>query len=325
MPQPSVAYACGRIGVLRRSALGAAQIDRLMAAHTYADACRALADIGYAAAEGADYQTAADERIRRACKLLEAVTPDKELTDCFMLRYDIHNLKVLIKSRYLAKEPEYLSTCGVLKIDTLRHAVTERRYDALPAPIKQALDSLEKSLARAFDPMAIDSELDKAMYRLIFDKLAKAANKRAKCYFTAKVDMQNYIMLLRVKAMGKDAAFFSRLFLPCGSIPLTAYKKAFDEPDKLASLMKPYGQKVYRVSVEAALNEGKLPLMEKTADDCIYDIYTDTRYQTDNVDMLVSYLLSVQREATDVRLIMTGKLNGFSQEELAERVRELHG
>lgn len=325
MPQQSVAYACGRVGVLRRGALSDAQIDRLMAAHTYAEACRTLSDIGYSGAEGADFQTAADERVKKACSLLRAVTPNEELTDCFTLRYDIHNLKVLLKSRYLAIKPEYLSACGTMNVETLRHAVQEHRYNALPEILKDALDALEKTLARAFDPMTIDAELDKAMYRLIFDKLKRAGSKRAKRYFTAKADMQNFIMLLRAKAMGKDEAFFARLYLPCGSVSLSAFQKAFGEPDRLAALLKPYGSRVWRAAAEAALDARKLPLMEKTADDYLYQIYADTRYQTDSVDMLAAYLLAAQREATDVRLIMTGKLNGFSDEELSERVRELHG
>lgn len=39
MPQQSIYYACGRVGVLERSALGTSQIERLMAAHSYEEAC----------------------------------------------------------------------------------------------------------------------------------------------------------------------------------------------------------------------------------------------------------------------------------------------
>ena len=325
MPQPSVSYACGRVGVLRRGALHAAQLERLLATHTYEEACRALSEIGYVSAEGVDFQTAADEHVRRACQLIVDVTPDSALTDCFLLRYDAHNLKVLIKSRFLAVKPEFLSQCGTIKVDVLRHAVSERRYQALPQVFQDALNALEKSLAREFDPMTIDAEIDRAMYRLIFEKLKSVRTKGVKRYFVAKVDLQNYVMLLRVKRMGKDAELFSRLYLPGGTVSLEALAKAFDEPDRLSKLMKPYGQKVYRAAMEAALDAGKLPLMEKTADDYLYAIFGDTKYQTDSIDVLIAYLLHAQREATNVRLIMTGKLNGFTEQELSERVRELHG
>ena len=47
--------------------------------------------------------------------------------------------------------------------------------------------------------------------------------------------------------------------------------------------------------------------------------------RTAQITALIAHLLRAQREATDVRLIMAGKLNGFKPEELEERVRELHG
>ena len=43
------------------------------------------------------------------------------------------------------------------------------------------------------------------------------------------------------------------------------------------------------------------------------------------MESIVSYLLQKQREATDVRLVMAGKLNGFTPEAVGERMRELDG
>ena len=325
MPQPSVSNACGRVGVLRRSVLGPSQLERLMSARTYAEACRTLSDIGFVAGEDADFQLAADMHVKKACELIQAVTPEPELTECFLLRYDIHNLKVLLKSRFLGQEPEYLSTCGTLPVEALRHAVAEHRYNALPLILKDAMDDLEKRLARDFDSMLIDAELDKAMYRLIFFKLSHTRSALARRYSTAKADMQNFIILLRVKAMRKDAAFFEKLYLPCGSVKLADFQKSFDDPERLASLLKPYGTTVVQAALKCALEDGRLPLMEKVADDTLYAMFSHTRYQTDSVDMLLGYLLKTQREATDVRLIMAGKLNGFAQSQLEERVRELDG
>ncbi|MEG0901012.1 MAG: V-type ATPase subunit [Clostridia bacterium] len=315
MPQPSISYACGRIGVLRSAALHGAQLERLMAAHTYEEARRTLADIGFASNEEMDFQLAAEMRVKKACELVEAVTPEPELTDCF----------VLLKSRFLAQKPEYLSTCGSIKVELLKHAVTERRYNALHPILKAALDALEKRQAKEFDPMQIDADLDRAMYLMIFDKLKRVNVKAVKRYFTTKVDLQNYIIALRLKAMGKGADFLNKLFLPGGVIALEKFQKAYEEPDQLAKLIKPYGDKLYHAAVLCASDAGKLPLMERTVDDALFGLFGNTKYQTASIEVLISYLLSAQREATDVRLVMAGKLNGFQQAELEERVRELHG
>lgn len=326
MPQPSISYACGRVGVLRRTALHEAQLERLSAAHTYRDALRTLSDIGFAAADGADFQTAADLHVRKACQLIRAVTPDPDVTDSFLLRYDIHNLKVLFKSRMLAQKPQFLSECGTLSLERLRHAVLEHTYHQLPTALKTAMELLEKRSATSFDPMFCDTELDKALYRQVFLNLSQSRNATvAKKYFKAKVDLQNAIMLLRLKAMGKAEDFFANLALPGGDIAVAAYAKAFAEPERLVRELLRYGANVSQAALAASLDTTKLPYLEKVADDYLYGLFKGYRYEAESLEILIAFLLQKQREATDVRLITAGKLNGFAPEAVAERVRELHG
>lgn len=326
MPQPSIPYACGRIGVLRRTALQRAQLDRLTAAHTFAEANRVLADIGFTAADSTDFQAAADAHVLKACELIAAVTPDPRVTDCFLLRYDVHNLKTLFKSRHLAQKPQFLSACGTLRVDALRHAVADHTYATLPQALKTCMESLEKQSAVKFDPMLVDTELDRAMYRQVFLNLESSKfGKHALGYFQAKVDLQNVIMLLRLKAMGKDAAFFLRIALPGGKADPKALANAFDENERLARSLRLYGPAVHQAALAAIMDPARLPFLEKTADDYLYHLFAQHRYDADSIEMLLSYLVQKQREATDVRLIMAGKLNGFKPEAVTERVRELHG
>lgn len=325
MPQQSIQYALGRIGVLKRSAITKAQLDRLMAAHRYDEAVRTLSDIGYVTQEGADFQSAADAQVLKACTLLREITPEPELTDCFLYRYDIHNIKVLLKSRFLAQQPEYLSQCGTLPVEQLKHAVIDRTYHVLPTILRETVEALEKKLAAKFDPMLIDAELDKAMYRMIFLQLEKSHVAVCKQYFTAKVDLQNVIMLLRVKAMGKNEAFYREIMLPGGQIAAKELAKGFDDPEKLSKLVKPYGAQVEAAVKQAVQKAGQLPLLEKAADDYYFGLFSPYKYANDTIEPMIAYLLQKQREATDIRLIMAGKLNGFEPEAVAERVRELNG
>ena len=241
MPQMSIAYACGRVGVLRRTELRSAQIERLFAAPQLSEAQRVLADIGFAVGDTIDFQAAADTHIRKACDLIKAVSTDQKMTDCFFLRYDVHNLKVLIKSRHLAHAPEFLSACGSLDVEMLKHCVADRSYALLPSALFEALKRLEKRIAVEFDPLLIDAELDKAMYRQIFKNLEGKEYTLAYRYFQTKADMLNLIMLLRVRAMGEDAAYFEALALPGGTISIRSFLGGFSDNDSLIRLMAPYG------------------------------------------------------------------------------------
>jgi V/A-type H+/Na+-transporting ATPase subunit C len=325
MPQQSISYACGRVGVLKRSALNKAQIERLLAAPKQQEAMRVLADIGFVTADQADFQAAADQHIRKACDLISAVSTDSLMTDCFFLRYDVHNLKVLIKSRHLAHAPEYLSQCGSISVETLKHCVADRTYTMLPKELAEGLKKLEKRIAVEFDPLLVDAELDKAMARQIFENLKGKEATAAYRYFQAKADLTNLTMLLRVRAMGKDAAFFETLALSGGKADKRGFVNAFADNDRLARLAGVYGIAVKQAAQAAALDCAKLPYFEKVADDTLYGLFAPYRYGSACIEVLIAYLLQKQREAADVRLILTGKINGFPPEAVQERVRELNG
>ena len=326
MPQPSISYACGRVGVLKRNALHQAQLDRLLSAHHYDEATRVLADIGFASTDIVDFQAAADAHVRNACELISSVSPEPAITDSFLLRYDVHNLKVLLKSRHLAQQPQFLSLCGTIGVEKLRHCVADRTYALLPVELKKAMDMLEKTGAAQFDPMKIDTELDKAMYRQIFANIqGKRSAIVATRYFRAKVDLQNTIMLLRLKAMGKDAAAFEDIALEGGNAQPKVLANAFAENERLARQLRRYSAQLYQAVLAASVDAKKLPFLEKVADDYLYSLFRSFRYDPASMEILISYLLQKQREATDVRLIMAGKLNGFKPEAITERVRELNG
>lgn len=325
MPQPSISYACGRVGVLKRSQLHSAQIERLLAAPQPAEAERVLTDIGFMAADQTDYQAAADAHINQACKLIKAVTTDTRITDCFFYRYDVHNLKVLIKSRQLAHAPEFLSACGSMDAEALKHCVADRAYAQLPSELAEGLKKLEKRIAVEFDPLLVDAELDKAMYRQIFKNLKGKENTLAFRYFQAKADLQNMIILLRVRAMGKDAAFFETLALEGGKAGKVGFLNAFSDNDRLVRLVGSYGMAIRQAAQAAVLDTKKLPYLEKVADDTLYNLFKPYRYEAAVIEVLLAYMLLRQREAANVRLIMTGKINGFPTEAVQERVRELDG
>lgn len=326
MPQPSISYACGRVGVLWRTALGRAQLERLAAARSYADAMRTLSDIGFCAPDSADFQAAADAHILKACELIRAVSPVPAVTDCFLYRYDAHNLKVLFKSRQLAQKPQFLSRCGTQDVEKLRHAVAEHRYNALPARFAKAMEALERSTAIRMDPMLTDAALDQAALSQAFDNLAQCRHEgTVRAYFRTKADLQNAVMLQRLKAMGKGADAFAEVTLEGGNLPAPELIKKFGETERLARLYLRYGAAVYQAVLAACLEPSRLPRLEKVADDYLFGLFSPYRFTADSIEQPLYYLLQRQREATDVRLILAGKLNGFAPEAVAERVREVHG
>lgn len=322
MPQDSIYYALGRISVLSGDALTRQKLERLLQAQSADEAKRVLSEIGWADAE--DAEKAASEHVAKACKVVRELATSENTLDCFLTRYDVNNLKILLKARSLNQTTDALSPCGVIPTDTLRHAVSERDYHALPAPIKEAADALEKQMAVSVDPLLIDVRLDQAMYAYIMERLPKN-DKVARAYFTAQIDLTNLVMALRLKNMQKPVAFFEDMLIPGGSVDKRALLKAYERPERLPLLVKKYGSHVFMAVEAAQLSKEKIPALERAADDYLLSLYLPYKRVMDKNERLMGYLLMRQREAAAVKLIMAGKRGGFPAEAIRERLRELYG
>ncbi len=323
MPQQSNAYAVGRVSVLLRERLDAASRERLLSAGSLPEALRALQDMGFIDQAAEDYERVASEHVRKAYAFVREVSPDQRITDCFLIRYDIHNLKMLLKARCLSQAAQHLSPCGIYPLEQLRHAVEERRYAFLPQAIRQALEALESRIAVHEDPLDIDVSLDRAMFQWIFENIAQTAVPLVKAYFAAKADIQCAIMLLRAQRMGKGSAFFRQFLLPGGTVGETEWMDAYEHPQRLPQLMARYGAKV-AAAVRAAAEGNSLPAVEKAMDDYLLNLFADNRKNPESIEPLIAYLLLREREAAAIRLILAGKANGFTPEAVRERLREVY-
>lgn len=325
MPQESINYAVGRLSLKQREVMDASRLERLLSASSYEEAKRTLSEIGWTSAEDADYEQMALDRVAQASVLVRALSTDEKVTDCFLLKYDIANLKMLLKARCLGVQAAYLSSSGTLPVELLRHAVADHGYKALPEPLCQAMEALEQALLVEEDPLLIDVTLDRAMFQLIFQKLEKTRCITAVRYFRARVDLLNAITTLRVHRMGRDAAFLSQVLLPGGTLGEEAWKAVWDDPEKLPKLVSVYGDKVEDAARLAVRDAARLPGLEKAMDNALLAMLTQYRHDLMRLETIVGYLLAVEREAGAVRLIMAGKQNGFDMDAIRERLRDLYG
>ncbi len=325
MPQSSTLYAVARLKMLRRHFLTANQMQRLLSAPDYEQAGKVLLEAGYVQDSRADWDKAAASRARAAGEIVKKLSPDPGLSDAFMLRYDAHNLKTYFKARILGIEPEGISSSGTLDPEALRHAVADNRYSSLPAPLAQAMKALEKQAAAQADPMAIDVRLDQAMFLMMHQALAGSRSPAAKAWLRMKADFVNLLSFIRLRRMAASLSF-EEVLVKGGSIDAATLITHQVKPELLTALYHiPYGRKVSDLARAALDDSAQIPVLERLLEQLLRKPFDGSRLSIDSPDAVVSYLMDVEQETAAVRLIMTGKRNGFSQEAIEERLRAGYG
>lgn len=327
MSQTSYAYAVARIRALENRLLSRDKIERMVDAPAAADVLKMLSEQEFGAevdlADPRDYERMLHKELALAYQIIRSITPDQEATDLFLLKYDIHNLKVLLKARYLEEDPSLLlSDNGTIPVDTLKNAASSKDYRWLPSFMKEALDGLENALSLKVDPQKIDTALDNAYYDFIASVKMRAPFLTK--FFTMQVDLINLRSLLRVKMMGESFDFLHSRLLPGGALESSFFARAVEESYEQLIDRTAYGAyaKATTEGIEALIKTGRLTVFERLMDNMLLAYARSSKSNPFGIEAIVGYLLAKEYEIKLVRLILVAKINQLTAERIRERLRE---
>jgi V/A-type H+-transporting ATPase subunit C len=325
-------FIVGRIKVLEKRLLDRSLANWMAEAGSVSDLLRIVGDTEYGvhfAALGShyDYEAALSAELKKVYKMLEADSPEKELTTIFRLRYDYHNLKALLKEKYSGRSADRaLSILGEIDIEALRSGLQEDGLAGLPGDMREAALKAAAAYGKEKDPQAIDIEVDRYMYEVLGKRVAAYGNGFLTDIFQAWVDLTNLSTFLRVVSQGRDRAFLGYVLLPGGKIVPEAFIKAFGESmEALSSLLAatPYSG-VASQGIEAWQGSGDLSRLEKLSEDYVIAYAKRAKQMTFGPEPLIGYIVAKENDAKIIRTAMVGKINDLPAVMIAERLRDAY-
>lgn len=282
--------------------LSAEKAERMANAPSYSDAAKVMVDCGYPDMSSMTAKQVEDTLSLCRSQLFEEMekqAPSKACVDAFRVKYDYHNVKVLIKAEAMGQNPaSMMSSCGRIAPEVLASRYTEEKYSDLPAILGEAAKEAKSLLARTQDPQAMDFLLDKAYFKEMEALAEDAGSPFLRDYTAAIVDGTNRSSMLRCLKMNKDRAFAEEVIADGGKISREAVLKT-ETAEDVAALYKD-------VNCSTA------------------DIAASAKYVSYGDEILVSFIAQKELEMTAARMVLTGKLAGIKSEVLVERLREIY-
>ena len=127
-----------RLRVLETRLLDKAKLDRMIDSNSPWEAVKVLQESEYAAhmsqvKRAEDYEEMLSAELKRVYKLFYEISPEKSVVDVMSVRYDYHNIKVLLKAKTLKEDfSQLLLPIGMVELDKLKAAVLNETYSDLP-------------------------------------------------------------------------------------------------------------------------------------------------------------------------------------------------
>lgn len=318
MKNTGYTFAVARIRCNENKLLNAQDYSSVITASSYAEAVRRLADKGYEI-DGTDYSSALREKAMKNWELISSVLPDKSHFDSIIIKNDFANLKLVEKAFITEKSTEGLFTApSVYAAEDIKKAVFERNNSALPEPLRHADRSAYRILTKTHFAQLSDTVIDRASMEWGI-KLAKKNG----CHMLSDI-AQTEAAQADIKALyrciltGKAESFMDRAVCECSY---------FDKKDIIkaaASGMENFLEFLRHTELSfvcGALKKSSAEF-ERQCDNKITDVLRSAKTEYFNIAPLAAFYYASETEIKNVRIILSAKLSGLSENIIKERVRE---
>ncbi|NLM05693.1 MAG: V-type ATP synthase subunit C [Tissierellia bacterium] len=271
-----------------------------------------------------NYGQALDEELTKTYETVREMNQGKHIYNFQTLRYSFHNLKVLVKEHILGEDfSGILSKLGTVDPTEVRAQLKSGSYNydvEFMDYVKAVMDDYEKYN----DPQRIDIMLDKFYLKEALKYAEKMNFKLFVEYAKDLTDVSNIKSILRAKNQHKDLEFVKGILVDTGRVDpeflLTIYYE--DIETILERLLTTSISSVIKDELDNYRMTGRLQAIEKALENHLMDRVKESKGITYGPEILFAYLQSKEAEIKNLRIILTSKLNGLSNEDIRERLRD---
>ena len=320
--QQDYTYAVARVRYRENKLLSNADLNALLSAKDADAAIRLLRDKGWGDT-GADNDPEAllRQESEKKWAFIKEIVPEKENFDFFLVPNDFHNLKVAIKSVTRDIKPDDMLIYDAVTDPMLIYeSVAKREYQNLPDFLIEPAKEAMTVLLQTSDGQLCDIIIDRACMQYVY-QLGKESDEeiiRQYCeLFVAAADIK---IAVRSARTGKRLDFILRAMAPCDTLDIERLAQAaslgFEDVLKYLETTS-YSDAIpaIRVSMSA---------FEKWCDDRVTESMQPQKWEPFTIGPVVAYLIARENEIKAVRMILSAKLNGLSDEVIKERLRKMY-
>lgn len=320
MKDTEYTYAVARIRASEAKLISNSELSSIISAQGYNECVRRLKEKGYEI-DGSDYSAALQKKQSDAWELIRSVLPEREQFNSVLIKNDFHNLKIALKALVSNKNADNLFiTPSVYSPKEIKDYVFSRENEKLPEPLRHADRSAYSILTKTGFGATADAVIDRASLESSLSLAKKADNSIMIKFAEAYAALTNIKITYRCILTGKEKSFMERAVCECSAF---SKKDIINSADGGKDSFFEFISHTPFAGAGEALKESASEF-EKYSDDILTDILSVGKSEVFGISALLGYYFAVNTEVMNLRIILSGKLNGLSDSEIRERMRKLY-
>lgn len=332
MDRMDFTHAVARIRVIEKRLLDKIKIERMLEANTPSEVLKVLQETQYGELISNynnyhDFENILKEELRALYNNMYKISPDKSILDILTLKYDYHNIKVLLKGKIQDKDfSNLLISIGTVSIDSLKNSIISDELKDLPDMMRTAIVHVIKDFSDNKNPQNIDIILDKYMFADMLKRAEDSKEDFLITYIKNLIDISNIKAMLRVKKQNNDSRFLQFVIIDGGNIPQTSLLKGLNNSfeDFMNEISRFEYSKPLKNSLDSYNKTGNISIIEVLYDNYLINSLKKAKFVNFGAEPLIAYIIAKEMEIKIVRIIMIGKINNMPANIIKERLRDLY-
>ncbi len=267
-----------------------------------------------------------DRHLDEAYNLVRKLSLNPVITNAFLFLNDGHNLKGLIKIKYIQKKKEenIFIKRGFFTEEELKKMIERNIFSAFPPGLRELPQKAIMAYKHQKNPQRIDFILDVGFWEYFKNQTGK--NVFVNEIGQIRIDLINLSVFLRLKEKKEKKTILEQSLLSGGTILKDKFLRNFSKQinDFINDIrFSPY-KKTVRAGYDYWEKEHSFALLEKLGDDFLMNYIKRAKYEFLSIHPLIGYLLARENEAKNLRILLCGKCSNLKEELIKEELRETY-
>ncbi len=312
MKDSAYAFAVSAVRVRETGLLSRAQTESLITAQDESAVLRLLEDYGYAGIT-ADPEGVLNERMNDVTAFVKDISPDTDLLSFLFIKNDFHNLKAAMKCSVAGADPDkYFMPAATVSTDSIKTAVAEKQFGLLPEMMRKPAAEAWDALLTGMSGQLLETVLDRAAIESAVRIAEESRDPFCIGLAEFRRKLSSFLIAYRCAAAGKNSDFV-KLSLPDITEPprdklIAAVLAGADEVTSLA------GKCGITLPESATASD-----IQRAADTLEDEYISGAAFVSMGIAPVIAYYLRAEREVSRIRVILSCKRCGLSDDVCRER------
>lgn len=314
-------YAVARVRSREPGLLTSQDLENLLGLRDYGECLNSLRDRGWGRGEGESAGQILKYEEEKIWEFLRELTDDPDFFKVLLSENDYNNLKAAIKCVVTGVEPrDVFLPDGGTEPEVFMEAAREGDFSSLPGMMPDAGERAYRALLEEQDGQRCDIILDRACLMETIESAKRSQVAELLDYAELNCALSDIKIAVRSALTGKSLAFLNEALAVCDRIDAA---RLADAASRGMETLLEY-LSVTEFSDAAEILKENPQEYEKYCDDRLIEGLKEQKFNPFGLGPLLGYAVARRREITAVRIILSGKQNGFPNERIRERLRETY-